>query len=387
LSALTGYALLQCLVLLGFPFLVTKAARALKLEGWLSPVVLCYLAGIALGNLDLFPLSTEISKLTQESTVALAIPLLLISTNVLVWFKQARSITTSFLLAVISVLTASIATFFIFPGQEQQGWIISAMLVAGLTGSAINMNAVGLAVGAPDSLIGLVNLSDIVNSGIYLVFLTSIAQRVLQRFLPTYQPLGIVDQELDRDWYGSKRNYLKKGWVFLRAFLLAAIIVGLASGTTLLIMGELQEAVTILMLTAFSIAGSFFPKLRRFAGAYELGQYFLLVFCLAIGMEVNFNELIHASPTVFAYSATLFSMSIALHFGLARLFRIDADTVLITSTAAIFGPPFIPQVAVALNNRELVFSGIITALAGIAFGNFLGIGIGYLLRLIAGIST
>lgn len=365
---------------------MTKAARALKLEGWLSPVVLCYLAGIALGNLELFPLEAGISKLTQEATVALAIPLLLISTNILVWFKQARSITSSFLLAVAGVSLASVVTFFLFPGKEHQGWMISAMLAAGLTGSAINMNAVGLAVRAPDSLIGLVNLSDIVNGGVYLVFLTSIGQRVLQRFLPKYRPVGIVDQEVDRDWYGSKRNYLKKGWIFFRAFLLSAAIVGLGSGATLLLMGELHEAITILMLTVFSIAGSFFPKLRRFTGAYELGQYLLLVFCLAIGMEVNFQELIHASPTVFVYSVTLFTLSITLHYALARFFRIDADTVLITSTAAIFGPPFIPQVAVALNNRELVFSGIITALAGIAFGNFLGIGIGYLLRLMAGIS-
>ena len=385
MCALFGYATIQIILLLGLPFVISKGARRLKLEGWLSPVVLCYLCGIALGNLKLFPIDSEISKLTQESSVALAIPLLLISTNVLIWLKQARKTTFSFFLASVAVLTASIATFYIFPGQEQQGWMISSMLAAGLTGSALNMNAVAIAVKAPESLIGLVNLSDIINGGIYLIFITSIAQKVLGRFLPAYVPIGIAEQEVDRDWYGSKRNYLKKGWIFLQAFLLSAVIVGLASGSTLLIMGQLHEAVTILMLTVFSIAGSFIPRLRKFAGAYELGQYFLLVFCIAIRMEANFRELVHASPSVFAYSGTLFVISITLHYSLAAIFRVDTDTVLITSTAAIYGPPFVPQVAVALRNPELVFSDIITALAGYALGNFLGIGIGYLLRWLGGI--
>jgi uncharacterized membrane protein len=384
LIALAGYALLQIALLLGLPFGIARGARALKLEGWLSPVVLCYLIGIALGNLEPFPLDSGISKLTQESTVALAIPLLLISTNVLVWLHQARSMTLSFGLAVLAVTGASLACFWMFPGQAQ-GWMISAMLAAGLTGSALNMNAVGIAVEAPESLIGLVNLSDIINGGIYLIFLTSIAQRVLRKFLPAYSPTGAVAEEFQREWYGSKRNYLRKGWIFLRAFGLSAVIVGLASLITWLLMGELHEAVTILMLTVLSIGGSFLPRLRTFTGAYELGQYFLLVFCIAIGMEADFRELVHASPSVFAYSATLFVLAVGSHFALARLFRLDSDTVLITSTAAIYGPPFIPQVALALNNRELVFPGIITALAGYAVGNFLGIGVGYLIRLWAGL--
>lgn len=63
---------------------------------------------------------------------------------------------------------------------------------------------------------------------------------------------------------------------------------------------------------------------------------------------------------------------------MASLFRIDADTVLITSTAAIFGPAFVGQVAVALRNKEVVLSGIITGLVGYAVGNYLGIFIAYL---------
>ncbi len=55
------------------------------------------------------------------------------------------------------------------------------------------------------------------------------------------------------------------------------------------------------------------------------------------------------------------------------LLRLDRDTVLITSTAAIYGPAFVGSVAVALKNKEIVFSGIAASLIGIAAGNYLGL--------------
>lgn len=371
--------LLQVLALFALPWAVDAGAKALRLEGWLSPVVLCYAAGIALGNLDLFPLDVGLTRGAQEATVTLAIPLLLISTNIPVWLRQARSVTLSFVLAMASVTAASVVTFFLFPGFRDTGWMVSGMLAGGLTGSALNLNAVGVAIDAPEPVIGLVNVADILNGAVYLLFLTSVAQRVLLRFLPAYRPTGVVD-EPDRSLYGSRRGRLHKGWIFARAAGVSALIVALAAGLSLLLFGALEEAAVILGLTVLSVAGSFVPALRRLAGAYELGQYLLLVFCVAIGLEADFREILAASPEVFAYAGTLFVLGVAGHYALARAFGIDADTVLITSTAAVYGPPFIGQVAVALGNREIVFSGIVTALMGYAAGNFLGLGVAWLLH-------
>jgi uncharacterized membrane protein len=69
-----------------------------------------------------------------------------------------------------------------------------------------------------------------------------------------------------------------------------------------------------------------------------------------------------------------------MHFALAALFRIDADTALITSTATIFGPPFIGPVARALRNRELMVSGLTTGIMGYAVGTYLGLAVAWLLR-------
>jgi uncharacterized membrane protein len=72
--------------------------------------------------------------------------------------------------------------------------------------------------------------------------------------------------------------------------------------------------------------------------------------------------------------------TIILNIILAYLFKIDADTAIITSTSTIFGPAFIGQVAMSMKNKEIIFSGMIASMVGIALGNFFGIGLAYLLK-------
>ena len=74
--------------------------------------------------------------------------------------------------------------------------------------------------------------------------------------------------------------------------------------------------------------------------------------------------------------------SMVLQVLFARLFKIDGDTVLVSSIALINSPPFVPMVAATLNNKDVVLTGISIGLLGYAVGNYLGIGIYELLLLL-----
>ncbi|MCF6333403.1 MAG: DUF819 family protein, partial [Draconibacterium sp.] len=69
-----------------------------------------------------------------------------------------------------------------------------------------------------------------------------------------------------------------------------------------------------------------------------------------------------------------------LHVLIARIFKIDADTVIISGSALICSPPFVPVVAAALKNKEIILTGLVVGIAGYAIGNYLGIGVAYLLE-------
>ncbi|MEZ4685529.1 MAG: DUF819 family protein [Bacteroidia bacterium] len=64
-----------------------------------------------------------------------------------------------------------------------------------------------------------------------------------------------------------------------------------------------------------------------------------------------------------------------LHLLWAKLFRIDADTFIITSVAAICSPLFVPPVARALGNKAIITSGMTTGVLGFAVGNWLGLAV------------
>jgi uncharacterized membrane protein len=73
-----------------------------------------------------------------------------------------------------------------------------------------------------------------------------------------------------------------------------------------------------------------------------------------------------------------------LHVVLAKIFKIDADTLIITSVAGICSPPLVPMVAAALKNKEVMVSGVITGIIGWVVGTYLGITMAYILRGLGG---
>jgi len=72
--------------------------------------------------------------------------------------------------------------------------------------------------------------------------------------------------------------------------------------------------------------------------------------------------------------------SLVLHALLSWVFKISVDEYIITSTALANSPPFVPVVAAALRNKEVVVPGVIIGVVGYAIGNYLGIAIAYLLK-------
>ena len=72
-------------------------------------------------------------------------------------------------------------------------------------------------------------------------------------------------------------------------------------------------------------------------------------------------------------------MIILVHITLCYLFKIDADNMVISSTATIFGPAFIGQVTGILKNKELLVPGMIMSLIGLAIANYLGVMVAQLL--------
>lgn len=370
----------QVALFLCLPAMAGWAAKKNRVAGAIGPVVLCYAAGILMANAPGAFVEPQVSLGVSEVAVPLAIPLLLFSTDARSWLGLARGFLVAFGLACLAAVVAAAGVGLAFRGQVDEWWKVAGMLVAVYIGGTANMSAVGLAVGTRSETFVVLNAADVVCGGAYLLFLLSLAPKLLGRFLRPF-PTPDADALADDDALKAQPPRLAS---VLAALGLATLVVGASAALSLLALGRLEPGLTLLLITTGGIAASTQRRVRGLAGAYEAGEYVLLVFCVAVGSLADLRQLGGASLLLLGFVALVLVAAAALHFGLCRLFHVDRDTALISSTAAIFGPPFIGPVAAALKNRTIVGPGLSLGLAGIALGTYFGLGVAWGLRALFG---
>lgn len=161
---------------------------------------------------------------------------------------------------------------------------------------------------------------------------------------------------------------------------LSILTVALGGGLSTLVPEKSSMAVAILAITTLGVLLSFVPKINKLEKSFQLGMYLILVFSLAVAAMGNIDKLINASPYVLYYVAIVVIGTFILHMILSAIFKIDADTTIITTAALIMSPPFVPVVAGALKNRDIIISGLTVGIIGYAIGNYLGVFIAYALK-------
>lgn len=368
------------------PLLILYLSQHVKWIDKIGAVVVAYIVGIIAGNLGIIPESGEpAQELIPMITIPLAIPLLLFSTNLRQWFSLAGKTAVSMVLAVISVIIMVIAGFFMFKSDEiPDFWKIGGLLIGVYTGGTPNLASLKIMLDVDEEVYLLTHSYDMLLSGIYFLFLISAGQRIFLLFLPPFRKK--ILQSHDTEWNENSHPYegilrREKLLPLIKALALSAGIFLIAGGISMFVPENSQMIVVILTITTLGLAGSLLQKINQIEKTFELGMYFILIFSVVVASMVNISDLAGSAVVVFPYLALVIFGSLLLHVIFARLFHIDTDTVIVTSTALICSPPFVPVVAGALKNREIVVSGLTVGIVGYAIGNYLGLLIAQMLKL------
>ncbi|MFV0593188.1 MAG: DUF819 family protein [Draconibacterium sp.] len=324
--------------------------------------------------------------------IMLCLPLILFSLDVKKWLSQARAAMESLLIGLFTVLLMIFVGWWIFRGSIENIWQVSGMLVGVYTGGTPNMAAIKTALSVSQEIYILTHTYEMTLGAIYLVFIFSVGQKVFLWFLPAYQskspenPDGSQKIEVQainlEEEYESYSGFFKKD-IFLplfAAFGLSVLILGVSFLLSRLFSDDFSNAAIVIFVTTFGIALSFVPRIRRIKKTFQLGMYLILIFCVAVASMADVSKLTDISISLFYYVGLAMFGSHILHAIIARFFKIDADTVIISGSALICSPPFVPVVASALKNREVILTGMFVGIAGYAVGNYLGVIVGYVLK-------
>lgn len=392
--------MLLILAYLLVPALIVIACQRFALLDKAGVVILSFGLGIAAtaAGLDLtqfFAAETvaSVQKNIAEITIAIALPLLLFSINVKSALSMAGDTMKGMALALLSVMVISTAGALIFADQVADVWQVAGMSVGAYTGGGPNMAAIKTAIDGKESIFITMVTYDTLFSAVYLIFVMSLGQKVFGLFLNKYQPKnegGNIDYAgmehmADETAHAYKKLVsIKLMPQTLMALLSSGLVVGLALFIGSLVPEAYKSTTIIIGITTLGLAASLIPKIRELANSFQLGMYLILVFGFTMGTMTDTDIFTNIDLNLASYISFILIGSLIMQAVLCKIFKVDTDTFLITSSAAIMSVPFIPVIAGALKNREVLLPGFAAAILGYAVGNYLGIIVANISRSLVG---
>jgi uncharacterized membrane protein len=407
------------------PILLIYLTHISKFLSKIGAVVTAYLIGLIIGNIGIFPrqsasfrsllsgkaslpaeqLQTYFSQglITENDLIAnqiagiqdvvmtivipLAIPLLLFSLDIKRWLKLAKGALFSLVLAMISLLIVIFGGFFLFRAEIVDAWKISGMLVGIYTGGTPNLAAIATAVDVSPNIFLLTHTYDMVLGAICLAFLMTGAQKVFNWFLPhfseNHKHISLKEMVAESEGMDNYLGMLSKNGIvsLLKATGLSVLIFAISGGLSLAVAKSAQMVTVILSITTLGLLFSTIKSINRIEKTFQLGMYLIIVFSLVVASMGDLSSMFRIDFLhLFLFVALAVFGSMIIHLILSWIFKVDSDTTIITITALTFSPPFIPVVAAALKNKEVIISGLTVGILGYAFGNYIGVAIAFFLK-------
>lgn len=372
-----------------FPALIIYLDKKSSIVRKIGPVIICYGMGLLAGNIGIIPVEMKAFKeYFSYGIVFLAIPLLLFSLDIRKWVKIAGKTMISLLLGLVSVLITVVIGYYLYRNVIPEIWQVSGVLVGFYSGGAPNAAAIHLALGMEPEFFILLQTYDLAVGAVTILFLMTVAQRFFLLFMRPYQPVDREDMgnigEMYHEKYESYDGILKTRTIgpLSGAFALSVLITGIAIGISFLFPGTLEDdiGIIIIVITTLGIGGSFIRRVKNIEKSFQGGMYLILVFCVAIASLADVRMFSLETLPLLYYIILAVPGALLLHGILSRIFNVDVDNFLIISVSLSMSPPFVPVIASALRNREIILPGLVIGMIGYAMGNYLGIAVGYIIR-------
>ena len=389
--------IMQVVLMFVVPLIILKFKdnKFVKLAG---PIGVAYLAGIIIALIRYalsfagvqIPINATIGEVGSHVAIAIAIPLLLFCTDLKATRKLSKPIIKGFAIEVCTVVVVVVCAFFAFREVMAYTAENAGMAIGIYTGGTPNLNSIGAILGLDAQTISIANVSEMIIGGLFYVFLLFASKPLLNKILgSSKQKVEALDatnvDQLDEVKSAPKKPLFIAFLIALASAVISAgiglaiwAILGCKDGT---MMTYLVPALLI-GVTVFGIIGSFNTKLRNVKGQNSLGTYFILVFSFALAMTLDLSQISSNMLWVVLFYLVITVAIFVIHVIFCKIFKVDADSCIVTLSAGIYGPAFIPAITKQLKNDKITSAGLICGSLGYAIGTFLGVGISWLLLLL-----
>lgn len=330
----------------------------------------------------------SIQDSVQSAILPLAIPLILFSLNVRRWLRFSGKGFLSMVLALVSVMVIVATGYLIWRDKIPECEKVGGMLIGLYTGGTVNLASLALALKVEPTTFIMTNTYDMIVGAFVILFFITLGPTVFRWLLPAYKGNASQDAESAEiekvrlevaEEFDDFTGMFRKGIILplLAALGMAVLIFAAGFGVSRLLPQVPVLVSVILTITTLGVAASFIPRIRNIRKTFQVGMYLVIAFSLVIASRCDLSLIFQAKYiSLVLYISYSYFGSLLLHLLLSWIFRVSADDYLITTTGFVYSPPFVPIVAAALKNKDVILTGLATGILGWIIGNYIGVAFG-----------
>lgn len=386
-------------ILCGSTFLAIWLEQKYKWAAKISGAIITLVIAIALVNLDVIPSEAPVfDDFVWGYAVPLAIPLLLLQTNLKKMHREAGRFLAIFLIGAAGTVAGAVLATVLLRGTVEGIPGAAAMMTGSYIGGGVNFTALAAAFNVDANLKASTTVADNLNMAIYFLVLLAVAGSAW--FRKHYRHPHIDDvlangksdagETLAAQYWTRKEISLKDVAVDMAFAVIVVFLSKLIGGffkglipadNWFLKMLNTFFGSEYVWITNLSLVWStcFSKQASNMRGAQEIGTWLIYLFFFVIGAPASVGVLIRNAPILLLFCMIIVLVNMLFCFLGGKLFRFDLEEIVLASNANIGGPTTAAGMAISQGWVRLVGPCMLVGTFGYVIGTWLGILVGSLL--------
>ena len=361
----------------------------------ISGSIIVLVIALVLVNLRVIPTAASVfDDMVWGYAVPMAIPLLLLKTNIKRIWTETHRLLAIFLIGSVGTICGVLAAYMLLSPFVPSLAQAAAMMTGSYIGGGVNFTALADAFHADSSLTSATTVADNLNMAIYFLVLIAFARNA---FLRRHYPHPYSGQAGGDKETTQAASYWKQKPISLRdiaidlAYTVLVVTISRALGRWCLAMipqggwflsmlrtffgSQYIWITTISMLFATFCS----PQAERMSGAEEIGTYLIYLFFFAIVVPASIGAILRSAPLMLLFCLIIVLVNMLFCLIGGKLIGSSLEEILLASNANIGGPTTAAGMAISQGWTKLITPCMLVGTFGYVIGTYAGVIVGTLL--------
>jgi len=370
---------------------------------WASRItgaVIALVIALVLVNVGIIPSAAPIyDDVVWGYFVPLAIPLLLLQTNIRKIWRETGQLLAIFLIGSFGTIAGAVIGCALLQNSVEGLPRVAAMMTGSYIGGGVNFTALADAFKISGTLVSSTIIADNLNMAIYFLILLALAGNV---FVRRFYGHPLIDEVEGKGMSEEGRTLAAAYWgrkdVSLRditmciSYTIVVVTISKATGGAFasllppdggwparmcsVFLGSQYVWITLISVIFASV---FEKQANSMHGAQEIGTLFIYMFFFIIGVPASIMEILMNAPLLFVFCLIMVILNMLFCFIGGKILNFPLEDILIASNANIGGPTTAAGMAISQGWTRLVGPAMLVGTFGYAIGTYIGIIVGSML--------